>query len=82
MFHYFFNRTPKQRTREEIELRLAEERLRIKDMEFQMKKFSHQNSCGENFPLELKYKNSIAHLMEQKKGFLENLNQVPNALLL
>jgi hypothetical protein len=58
-------------------LQLTEERLRIKDMEIQMKNFNHQqNSCEENLPLKVKHKASIEGLMEQKKSFMEHLNQV------
>lgn len=64
-----------QRTRDEIELQMADENLKLKAMSLQLKNFDIENSVKHE-SLEKRYKGSIQELESQKRRFLDQIEQV------
>jgi len=64
-----------QREREVVELQIAEENLKLKEMELQMKSFNIESDMN-GIPLEAKFKDSIQHLTQQKQALMDQLRKV------
>jgi hypothetical protein len=64
-----------QRNREEIELQMAEESLKLKEISMQMKNFEIENSKTHE-SLHKRHKASIDELASQKHKFMTQLQQV------
>lgn len=57
-------------------MQLAEENMKIKEMEMLMKKFDFDNKLRTDDTLEKKYKSTIEQLSEQKQKLMTELNRV------
>lgn len=57
-------------------MQLAEENMKIKEMEMLMKKFDFDNKLRTDDTLETKYKSTIEQLSEQKQKLMTELNRV------
>lgn len=57
-------------------MQLAEENMKIKEMEILMKKFDYDNKLRTDDTLGVKYKSTIEQLSEQKHKLMNELNRV------
>lgn len=57
-------------------MQLAEESMKIKEMEILMKKFDYDNKLRADDTLGVKYKSTIEQLSEQKYKLMNELNRV------
>lgn len=64
-----------QRSRDEIELQMADENLKLKAMSLQLKNFDVENSMKQE-SLEKRYQGSIQELENQKRRFMDQVEQV------
>lgn len=59
-------------------MQLAEENMKIDEMEIMIKKFDYEIKLSTNDTLETKFKCTIEQLREQKYKLIEELNKVRN----
>lgn len=64
-----------QRTRDDIELCLADENLKLQAMSLQLKNFDVEHSTRQE-SLENRYKNYIQEIENQRRRFMEQIDQV------
>ena len=57
-------------------MQLAEENMKIKEMEMLMKKFDYDNKLRTDDTLEAKFNSTIEQLCEQKQKLMNDLNRV------
>lgn len=69
-----------QRTREEIDLQMAEENMKLKEMSSQIRNFDIESSKKPE-SLQKRYKSSIEELANQKQKFMHQLQEVSLNLL-
>lgn len=65
--------------REEIEIQMADESLKLKEMRMQMKALSVEGN-GNCLSLEAKYHDTVEKLALQHKKFMDELKQVSNCI--
>lgn len=67
-----------QRTREEIELQMADENLKLKAMSLQLRDFDNENNMKQD-SLEKRFKSSIDELANQKRRLMDQVKQVKHS---
>ncbi|KAG5680817.1 hypothetical protein PVAND_010302 [Polypedilum vanderplanki] len=69
----------KQRVREEIEMQMAEENLKLKEIALQIKSLNIDEEGGKCANLQEKYKGAMVKLLEQHEKFMRELNQLESS---
>ncbi|CAG9804612.1 unnamed protein product [Chironomus riparius] len=70
------NKYEKQRIREDIEMQMTEENLKLKEIAVQMKALNVRDNSRKHVSLDETYKDSVEKLEEQHKKFMDELSQL------